>query len=97
MLRPGPHGVAIASLYIYILCDKCAGRWRSVRVVSFNNFFNGQKSSIYLCFLEPYGPKLQLGMRISLDLTNSDIPTPEYNVFSEEMPLWSHRSWKSTF
>ena len=67
MLRPGPHRVAIASLYIYILCDKCAGRWRSVRVVSFNNFFNGQKTSIYLCFLEPYGPKLQLGMRISLD------------------------------
>ena len=53
-------GVAIASQYIYFLCDKCAGRWRSVRVVSFNNFFNGQKSSIYLCFLEPYGPKLQL-------------------------------------
>ena len=59
MQRPSPHGVAIASQYIYFLCDKCAGRWRSVRVVSFNNFFNGQKFSIYLCFLELYGPKLQ--------------------------------------
>ena len=60
MQRPGPQGVAIASQYICFLCDKCAGSWRSVRVVSFNNFFNGQKSSLYLCFLEPYGPKLQL-------------------------------------
>ena len=75
MQRPGPHGVAIASQYIYFLCDKCAGRWRSVRVVSFNNFFNGQKSWLYLCFLEPYGPKLQLPwLKQTLD-----IPTPEYN------------------
>ena len=59
MQRPGPHGVAIASQYICFPCDKCAGRWRSDRAISFNNF-NGQKSSIYLCFLEPYGSKLQL-------------------------------------
>ena len=26
-----------------------------------------------------------------------DISTPEYNVFSEKMSLWSHRLWKSTF
>ena len=32
-----------------------------------------------------------------LNQTNSDIPTPEYNVFSEEMSLWSPRLWKSTF
>ena len=60
MQRLGPHGVTIASQYIYFLCEKCAGRWRPVRFVSFNNVFNGQKSSIYLCFLEHYGPKLQL-------------------------------------
>ena len=93
MQRSGPHGMAIASQYIYFLCDKCSGRWRSVRVVSFNNFFNGQKSSIYLCFLELYGPKSQLPwLKQTLD-----IPTPEYNVFFEEMSLWSHRLWKSTF
>ena len=32
-----------------------------------------------------------------LNQTNSDIPTPEYNVFSEEMSLWSPRLWISTF
>ena len=47
--RPGPHGVAIASQYIHFPC-----------VVSFNHFFNRQQTSIYLCFLEPHGPKLQL-------------------------------------
>ena len=31
-----------------------------------------------------------------LNQTNSDIPTPEFNVFSEEMSLWSHWLWKST-
>ena len=107
MPRPGPHGVAIASQCIYFLCDKCAGRWRSVRVVSLNIFLNDQKTSIYLCFLEPYGSKLQLAyaycafkkshFAILHNQTNSDIPTPEYNVFSEEMSLWSHRLWKSTF
>ena len=41
--------------------------------------------------------KLTLWAFGSGELTNSDIPTPEYNVFSEEMSLWSPRLWKSTF
>ena len=78
MQRPGLHGEAIASQYIYFSCDKCAGRWSSVRVVSFNHFFNRQQTSIYLCFLDPYGNwHVHEPWRKQ---TNSDNPTPEFNV-----------------
>ena len=87
-----PWGGDSIAVHLFSLRQMC---WALTfgRVVSFNNFFNGQKSSIYRCFLELYGPKLQLPwLKQTLD-----IPTPEYNVFSEEMSLWSHRLWKSTF
>ena len=90
-------GVAIASQYIYFLCDKCAGHWRSVRVVSFNNF-NGQNPRYIFAFSNPMGRSCNWHVHKPwLNQTNSDIPTPEYNVFSEEMSLWSPRLWKSTF
>ena len=52
--------------------------------------FNGQKSSINLCFLEPSYTRAEVatGICISLDLIKqTGIPTPEYIVFSEEMSL----------
>ena len=57
----------------------------------------GRKSRYTFAFSNPMGRSCNWHVHKPwLNQTNSDILTPEFNVFSEEMSLWSHWLWKST-
>ena len=60
--------------------------------------FMGKNSRYIFAFSNPMGRSCNCHVyKPWLNQTNSDIPTPEYNVFSGEMFLWAHWLWKSTF
>ena len=98
MQRLGPHRVAIALQYIYFSATNVLGV--DVRLelsVSISSLMGKNRLYIF-AFSNPTGRSCNWHVHKPwLNQTNSDIPTPEYNVFSEKMSLWSHRLWKSTF